>query len=272
MKDKMKNNDTENELLAARVTDQMQKADRGEISVSEFLTPREMYFVSSVLNRAGYRGRFAFCGGYPSAERARLVCLPEYALYGTDETDAEAVRQVASELSSEDTVTLLIRGSGFRSLSHRDFMGALLALGIKRGCLGDILVDGDEAYVFCDAKMSGFIKDTLTKVGRDSVKVTSGALPEDFAATKRTVTVTDTVASMRADSVIAALVNCSREKAKEYVAGGLCELNYEQLLKPDAAVDEGDVLSVRGKGKFIIKGTDGVTKRGRLRLWAEKYV
>ncbi len=268
----MKNSDAEKELLEAKVIEQMQKADRGEILVSEFLTPREMYFVSSVLNRAGYRGRFAFCGGCEAAERTRLVCLPEYALYGIDETDEAAVSQIASEFVKDEISTLLIRGSGFRSLSHRDFMGALLALGIKRGCIGDILVDGDEAYVFCDVKMSGFIKETLTKVGRDSVKVTSATLPENFAAIKRTVTVTDTVASMRADSVIAALVNCSREKAKEYVLSGLCELNYEQLLKPDAAVDDGDVLSVRGKGKFIIKGTDGKTKRGRLRLWAEKYV
>ena len=268
----IRNSDTENELFLARVTEQMQKADRGEISVGEFLTPREIYYAASELNHIGCRGRFAFCGGYRAAERARLVCLPEYALYGIDETDDDALWQAAAEFASEETSVLLISGSGFRSLSHRDFMGSLLALGIKRGCLGDILVDGDSAYVFCDVKMAEYIKDTLTKVGRDAVKVSITSLPEDFSAAKRTATVTDTVASMRADCVIAALINCSREKAKEYVSAGLCELNYEQLAKPDATLGEGDVLSVRGKGKFVIKGTDGVTKRGRLRLWAEKYI
>lgn len=268
----MKNSDTEKGLFEARVLEQAQKADRGEISVGEFLTPRERHSASSALAHAGYKGRFAFCGGYDSAERARLVCLPEYALYGTDETDEDALYQIASELTKDETSTLLIKGSGFRSLSHRDFMGALLALGIKRGCVGDILVDGDNAYVFCDVKMSGFIKETLTKVGRDAVRISETELPESFSKMKRTETVTDTVASMRADSVIAALINCSREKAKEYVLSGLCELNYEQLTKPDETVDEGDVLTVRGKGKFIIKGTDGKTKRGRLCLWAEKYI
>lgn len=267
-----KNTDTENELFFARVSEQMQKADRGEISVGEFLTPREIYYATSALVRAGFGGRFAFCGGYASAERARLVCLPEYALYGVDVNDADALRRLAGELTEDDTDVLLVSGSGFRSLSHRDFMGSILALGIKRGCIGDILVDGDSAYVFCDAKISGYIKDTLTRVGRDAVKVELTRLPDGFNAVKRTETVTDTVSSMRADAVIAALVNCSREKAKEYVSAGLCELNYEQLSKPDANVGEGDVLSVRGKGKFVIKGTDGVTKRGRLRLWAKKYI
>lgn len=268
----VKNNGTENELFSARVTEQMIKADRGEVSVGEFLTPREAYCADSVLASAGYRGRFAFYGGYRSAERTRLVCLPEYATYGIDETDADALWQTAAELAEEDTSVLLISGSGFKSLSHRDFMGSLLALGIKRGCLGDILVEGDAAYVFCDVKMAEYIKTNLTRVGRDAVKVKITTLPEDFSAAKRTVTVTDTVASMRADAVISALINCSREKAKEYVFSGLCELNYEQLTKPDAEVGGGDILSVRGKGKFVIKGTDGVTKRGRLRLWAEKYI
>ncbi len=263
---------TENELFTARITEQIERADRGDCSVGDFLTPREIYLATSVLNRAGYRGRFAFYGGYPSAERARLVCLPEYALYGIDENDPEVLWNVAKEYADESTSVLLVSGSGFKSLSHRDFMGSILALGIKRSCLGDILVKDDSAYVFCDVKMAEYIKDTLTRVGRDAVKVRITTLPEEFTAEKRTESVTDTVASMRADSIISALINCSREKAKEYVSAGLCELNYSELTKPDAILSEGDVLSVRGKGKFLIKGTDGVTKRGRLRLWAEKYI
>ncbi len=261
----------ENELFYARVSEQAQRADRGEISVGDFLTPREVYLASVELDRSGNRGRYAFCGGYLGAERARLVCLPEYAVYGIEETDTEALYAVASEYASEVTEVLFISGSGFRSLSHRDFMGSILALGIKRACIGDIVVGDDSAYVFCDTKMADYIEANLTRVGRDAVKVKKAELPEGFASEKRTETVTDTVASMRADAVISALVNCSRERAKEYIAAGLCELNYQELSKPDAALGEGDVLSVRGKGKFIIKGTDGVTKRGRLRLWAEKF-
>ncbi len=268
----IKHQETENELFVARVTEQMQRADRGEISVGDFLTPREIYLATSVLNGLGCRGRFAFYGGYRGAERARLVCLPEYATYGIDTSDPDSLWETARELADEDVSVLFISGSGFRSLSHRDFMGSILALGIKRACIGDIVVENDSAYVFCDVKMAEYIKDTLARVGRDTVKVQLTRLPGSFSAAKRTETVTDTVASMRADCVIAALINCSRERAKEYVSAGLCELNYAELDKPDATVGEGDVLSVRGKGKFVIKGTDGVTKRGRLRLWAEKYI
>lgn len=263
--------DGERELLRARVLELMERAERGEISVGEFYNPREIYYAEQILKSSGYRGRFAFFGGYDDAERKRLVCLPEYALYGI-ETEEE-LYGTAKQYAEEDVTVLLISGSGFKKLSHRDFMGSILALGIKRSVLGDISVNGDDgAYVFCDTKIAEYIKVNLTKVGRDAVKVRITELPPDYVPEKRTVTVADTVASMRADCIVAALVNCSRDAAKGYLSAGLVELNYEPLYKPDASLDEGDILSVRGKGKFRITKTDGKTKHGRLRLVAEKYI
>ncbi len=265
-------NDGEGELFRARVLELMVGADRGEISVSEFYNPREMYRASSILTGAGYRGRFAFYGGYKEAERARLVCLPEYALYDVSPTDGDALWQAAADLAGEDVSVLFVKGSGYKTLSHRDFMGSVLALGIKRGCIGDIAAEGNDAYIFCDSIIADYIVVNLTRVGRDAVKITKTVLPPDFKPRKRTETVTDTVASMRADCVIAALTNCSRERAKELLRAGLCELDYETLYKPDATVAPGSILSVRGKGKFRIIGEDGETKRGRLRISAEKYI
>ena len=77
---------------------------------------------------------------------------------------------------------------------------------------------------------------------------------------------------MRADCVVAALCNTSRERAKSLILQGLVEVNYETLSKPDAEISEGDIVSVRGEGKFRVNGTDGTTRRGRLRLSAEKYI
>lgn len=266
-------NDAERELFRKRVLELMTAADRGEVSISEFYTPRETHHAAVILTGAGYRGRFAFYGGYRGAERSRLVCLPDYALYDvTSDGDADAIWDAAASYAEEDVTVLRAEGSGYKELSHRDYMGSVLALGIKRTSVGDILVDGDGAYIFCDSKIAEYIVTNLTRVGRDAVKIKKTTLPTGFSAQRRTETVTDTVASMRADCVIAALTNSSRERAKELLRAGLCELNYETLYKPDATVDAGDVLSVRGKGKFIISGTDGVTRSGRLRLFAEKFI
>lgn len=200
------------------------------------------------------------------------MCLPDYALYDVPDGDEDALWRAAASFAEEDVAVLRIYPSGYKKLTHRDYMGSVLALGIKRSFVGDILVDDEGAYVFCDCKISEYIVTNLTRVGRDAITVKKTVLPTGFAAQKRTEPVTDTVASMRADCVIAALINCSRERAKEYLRAGLCELDYEVLYKPDAAVAAGSIISVRGKGKFIIRGTDGVTRSGRLRLFAEKYI
>ncbi len=265
--------DKETELFFARISELMKRADRGETAVGDFLSPREIHYAKTMLVSSGYRGRFAFFGGFTEAERKRLICLPEYALYGVDTADDEAVTEAAVLYAADDISVLRISGSGFKKLSHRDFMGSILALGIKRTVLGDISVDGDDgAYVFCDSKIADYIIFNLERVGRDAVKVKKTELPENFAPERRTVTVSDSVASMRADCIVAALTNISRERAKDAIIGGAVELDYETLYKPDLNVEEGSILSVRGYGKFKITGTDGKTKRGRLRLVAEKYI
>ncbi len=264
--------DAEHELFGKRVLELMSAADRGEASLSEFLDPQKIHYAKVILNGAGHAGRFAFFGGYRDAERARIVCLPDYALYDVSDGDEDALWRTASSYAEEDVAVLRIYPSGYKKLTHRDYMGSILALGIKRSFVGDILVDEEGAYVFCDCKIAEYIATNLIRVGRDAITVRKTVLPTGFAAQKRTEPITDTVASMRADAVIAALINCSRERAKEYLRAGLCELDYEVLYKPDAVIAAGSILSVRGKGKFIIRGTDGVTRSGRLRLFAEKYV
>lgn len=257
-------------LFSARVLELARRAERGEVAVSEFFTPREIRASSSVLERGGYRGTFAFFGGYENAERARLICLPDYMLYGGE----EEIRRTAADAAAGEVSVLYVRGSGYRTLSHRDFMGAILSLGIKRHVVGDIIADedGHGAYVFCDAKIGGYIAENLAKVASDTVKVSIVTLPDGFSVRRRTEPISDTVASMRADCVISALVRCSRERAKELIVSGMAEVNYEAVIKPDAVLEVGDIVSVRGAGKFVISGIDGVTRRGRMRLTAERYI
>ncbi len=284
----MKQSDTDNTLalLRARVLELAHKADtRYEITHGDFYNPREAYHAAAALSSAGYRGRFVLWGGYPDAERRRAFILPEY-MSQEVETDSAVTGLFPGDLGSSPLpeqyteaaafaiTSLRVDGSGYRTLSHRDFLGSILALGIKRAVLGDIIVDSDGAgaVIIADTKIAPFLSSELVRVGSDTVKTYISPLPDGFSGGRRTERITAPVASLRADCVAAALANLSRERAKELIISGAAELNYETITKPDIIVEAGDILTIRGHGKFIIGNIDGTTRRGRLRMCADRYI
>lgn len=149
------------------------------------------------------------------------------------------------------------------ALSHRDFLGALMNLGIERGEMGDLLVKEDECYLFSTEKMAGYICRELTRVKHTSVMASLANPPEEVFEPKITEKVIQ-AKSQRIDGVVAKICNLSRSKAAEmfaakkiFVNGRLME-NESRELKPE------DVVVVRGFGKFVFKGCSGNTKKGNL--------
>lgn len=178
----------------------------------------------------------------------------------------------SSSLLSEFIHPLLLEGSGFRTLSHRDWMGSLLSLGIKREVLGDIVIwDDFHAVVFCQAKAAAYLISELKKAGRDTVHASPCRLPAGFVPRQQYIPVRGTVASPRADGVVRALCNVSREDAAGLIQRGLVEINYDPISETDAQIESGDILSVRGYGKFQIDEIEQPTGRGRIHLAARKY-
>lgn len=155
-------------------------------------------------------------------------------------------------------------------LSHRDFLGALMNLGIDRSTLGDIKVGDKEAYLFCLDTVSNFICENLTQVRHTHV---SCSPTEDYAAIpqEEPEIMSIQVQSLRVDAVLAKVYNMSREKSLElfragkvYVNGRLCE-NNSRLLKP------GETVNARGFGKFFLTGEPRETRKGRLAMEAAVY-
>lgn len=156
------------------------------------------------------------------------------------------------------------------SLSHRDFLGALMNLGIERTCIGDIIVKDSVAYVFVLKKMADFICDNLTKVKHTVVFAEKSLPPESdqlFTLEEKTII----ISSLRLDCVISALYNLSRNDSsalfadkRVFVQGKGCENISHQ-------VKQGEVISVRGEGRFIIDSVGGQTKKGRLCLNLKIY-
>lgn len=258
------------EFLFAHLEDLCEDAEKGIFRASEFYSPAELVQVRRWVSSRGRGSCARVWGGYEDADRARVYFLPDYMMSDGE----ESVSEILSLYGHEDpTAVLRIEGSGFRVLSHRDYMGTVLSLGIERDTTGDIVVHGDHtAYLFCDRTIAPYIAENLRKIANDAATVTESPIPEGSFGVKQFKELRDTVASLRFDAVVASACNLSRENAKRTVTSGLCELNYEQIASPDAEIEVGDVFSVRGYGKYKFASCGGENVRGRLRICIYKYV
>lgn len=254
-------------ILFSRIGDMLHAARRGDSSVSPFLTPEEAFRTEEYLRKTDGDAQYFYAGGYQDAERKRLFILSAYSVFPEEEL---------AELERENTRVLRIRGSGYVQLNHRSFLGALLALGLERDSLGDILVqDERDAILFCDSAIADFLLSApspLSAVGKDKVKVEEFALPPDFAPQRPTQPISDTVSSPRLDAVVAALCGLSREKAKNLVQSEQVRVNYTPVANPSAEVSDGDLISITGSGRYKIESITARTKKDRIRLLASKYI
>lgn len=254
-------------MFYSRLRDMIEASSDGRTAISDFMNPEEQYHSASYLKKDADNSVFAFYGGYPGAERRKLFIYPSY--YEDDKAYKEEA-QIAS------VAAVSIHGSGYIKHSHRSFMGAVLALGINRDTIGDIIVrDERDAYVICDVKIAGYLLSDqfhLEYVGRDKVTLERFIIPPDFDSGRSYEPVSDTIASPRLDAVIAALTGLSREKAKITVKTGMVFLNFTENTDCDSYVNNGDIISVRGFGKYKIDDVCTKTRKDRLRLSALKYI
>ena len=264
------------DLFEARLEDALRKSNSGSVAYIPFLTMPERRRAERILNAHGMRDAYWFWGGHPTAERACLFLLPDYlvAILPEEENEREAALfdYLADELK-DAVVSLHIKGSGFRNLSHRDYLGAILGLGIERDAIGDVAVqDEHSAILFCPRTLGAFLIGELTKVGSDTVRSRECTIDESFTDGKKYRPISDTVASARLDCVVAALCNLSREAAQGAVRSGLVEVDFEPEERVDTILEPPITVSVRGHGRFILRSFDGETKKGRLRLRADQLI
>ena len=245
----------ENSELLKRARDLAERCERsGTVCVSGFLSPAEQYELQT---RLGYIPcGLVFHGGGENCERAAAFFLPDY--------------MTEDMLDVSEYICAMKLKAYFGQPGHRDYMGALLGMGIGREWLGDIQVEGDTAYVFC---MKSVLRHLLSieKAGRYTVKASQVPLEEVPARKVETESISFSVMSPRLDAVAAGLFHLSRTEAAKQIAAGNVSLNYGQCLKADCIVKEGDILSLKGKGKGSISGMGGTSRKGRLFVYGEIY-
>lgn len=207
--------------------------------------------------------RAFFYGGYEEAERRVMVFLPDYI---DVKSDNDLYRHFLE--NPDDCPFAVIRAShnGHKELTHRDYLGSLTGLGIKRESIGDILVTKQSADIIVLKQMTEFLLSNYDKAGRAYLDIEVLELSQLVEPELVTEERNRTVASLRLDNVLAAAFGLSRTKATEAIKSGIVFLNSLQCIKPEKQVAEGDRLVLRGKGKAILKEIGGSTKKERIYL------
>jgi len=249
---------SEDRLLLAKLWDKINAGLRRNIPANTcFLSPRELEMARFLFG--DLPGLHAF-GGYEDAERKMLVYLPDYL-----EADA---------LYAEDSPVVCLRATFFQedTLSHRDFLGALMGAGIGRETVGDICVGKGSCDFFVTEEIAPYIEQSFTSAGRTHLQIQRIPLLDAAIPEPEVKEIKDTLASLRLDSVISSGFRIGRSLAAQYVNTGKAAIDGLPCEKPDKAVPEGAKISVRGLGKIKLVSVNGRTKKDRISVTIHKYI
>ena len=233
--------------------------ERNIIKHTGFLTDEEFSLYLSHKSSL-YAHNFPF-GGFSHAQR-KMVIWPGYC------EDAQAAAGIISLIKAEPKSP---RFAG--ELSHRDFLGALMNLGIERECIGDICIKKEEkeAFIFCEKSIAEVILSELSRVKNTDLKLKEIPFGE-FDYVPEFLDIKINAASLRADAVLSALLKLSRAQTsslireeKVFIGGSLCETG-------DKKITDGAVISVRGFGKYIFDGIEAESRKGRFFMKIRKYI
>ena len=250
----------EDKMLLANAEDKYdQCSSQYRIAYTNFLDLRQRSLIEKhwrEMNHGGSDVRLEFYGGYDDAERTVAVFLPDYA-----------------EVSDCPLCVIRIKTpAGGRNLTHRDYLGSLTGLGLKREMTGDILTVENGADIIVLEEVKDFILLNYSKAGRTTLTPEAVPLTELCIPESKTVMARDTVASLRLDNVISSAFQLSRAKAADAIRAGIVFVNSMQCEKPDMQVEEGAKLVLRGKGKAYLREVGGRTRKDRITITIEKYL
>lgn len=249
----------EDRLLIAGIEDKRQQCEeRYMITNTAFLDVRQRSAAEGYIKKCGIRNG-VFRGGYPEAERCVLLFLPEYIDKGTN------LEELFVNEPEEDPLAAVRVSKPQKAgeLSHRDYLGALMGLGIKREFIGDILVRPEGADIIVLQEICDYILLNLSKAGRVYLDVEKIGISQIIRPEQRFKEKTDTVASLRLDNMVSSAFNMPRASAADAIKAGLVFVNNLQTEKTDQQVKEGDVISLRGKGKFCLAEIGGKSRKDR---------
>lgn len=243
--------DYEHSIKFAHIYDLAEKSFRqGRALYGDFLSENSLGELS---RRASFLPVMpALFGGYEDAERKMVAFIPEY------------------EEADFPISVLSLSSPRIKNLSHRDFLGSIMALGIKREKCGDIIIGEKECRILLHSDIADFVCSSLDKVGREGVKTQIIPL-SDLNVPQRKFTATNgTVSSLRLDAIVSLFAGKGRSKSGELIKGGLVFVNGIAASKCDMHLSDGDTVSVRGVGRATLS-VGGRSKKDRIFVVLNKF-
>ncbi len=247
---------TEGEHTAVKLVDFASQALKNrKYKLSGFLTPFEQEMATTIANSLGDL-IVEFDGGFVGAERQRAAfCHEDFA-----GTPAFEIAVIKAEWNGE-----------FVRLSHRDVLGSILSLGVDRECIGDIIATKEFAKILVDKKMADYFIANLTRIGDAGVETVLDELASIEPKEERVKEISATVASLRVDSIAAAGFGMSRSRMATEIAAEKIKLNWQTVKNAAQSIKQGDVLSMRGRGRLEVTEIRGQTKKGRIGVLLKRF-
>lgn len=230
---------------------------RGIVTFSDFLNLNELNILHTIPKHELDSAYVTF-GGYDHSERQMVAFLPDALCYEY-EYPISVIKISPLQKKFSDT------------LSHRDYLGAILNLGIERCKMGDILVEEHSAILFIHQSLENFITGELTRIKHTSVIATIEDI-QSFHYKPKTKEIKGSVSSLRLDSLLALAFSSSRSKLVAFIEGGKVYVNGKLITSNGYQVKENDIVSVRGLGRFRYLETMSKTKKGRHYVTLELFV
>ncbi|MBL5796134.1 RNA-binding protein [Bacillus sporothermodurans] len=219
--------------------------------LTDFLDPRQIHIVQSIIG-IGQQVRVHVFGGHEFCERKRVLLYPDYY------TPADEDFQIA--------LFEIKYPSKFVTITHRQVLGTLMSLGVKREKFGDILIGGHRIQFFIVKELKDYIKLEFCQVGKISIELLEMNMNEMISIGETWHEQQTTVSSLRLDAVISSIYNISRQKAQTLIQHGQVKVNWRITEQTSFICDEGDMISARGYGRSKIIVIDGQTRKEKWRI------
>lgn len=219
--------------------------------LTDFLDPRESEIVRMLIGTDG-DVRVSFYGGNEVAERRRAFIYPDY--YEPQIEDYEL------------TIYELFYSAKFTILKHRQILGTLMSVGLKREKFGDIWIEGERVQFVVAKDVASYLEMNISKMGNAGVKFKEIPIDRVMRVTEQWKESQITVSSMRLDTILSAIANISRQKSQTLVQQGRVKVNWKQIDNPSYEIRESDVISTRGIGRMKVLSIDGKTKKDKWKI------
>lgn len=254
----------EDKILLAQILDKIESVERkNKIEYTDFLDMAQFELVQKFINKIKIENYMSY-GGFENAERKIFIIYPEKFNSEIVFKNLKTIIQIIRiELPDE------VKGK----YSHRDYLGAIIKLGIKREKVGDIIFDKNGADIIVDKTISKFLLDNigeLTRFSKSQVTVENIDNLRPVEIKKEEIEII--VSSLRLDNIISELARCSRNKALDIINTERVFINFQNETKKTKQIKQGDMVTIRGKGRFFVKEILGQTRSGRTIIKIEKFI